>query len=158
MSLAAQTRAAVRESPLLLEALRTGIVNYAAAARALDIDGDIDAITAALRRFAADLEPREPGPRDARVTMHGGLERAPEGLLVVGGTGFAENDGELTGIMARGEIDANAVEHVLGVLRVYEVPVIAAGFSDDGLAVVVDRRDGAETLRRVEAALESVPG
>lgn len=158
MSLAAETRAAVRESPLLLEALRTGIVNYAAAARTLDIEGEIDAVTAALRRFAADLEPRETRPRDVRVTMHGGLERASDGLLVVGGAGFAENGGELTGIMALGDIDANAIEHVLGVLRSHDVPVTAAGFSNDTLVIVVDRLHGAEALRRVEAALGSVPG
>lgn len=157
MSLAADTREAVRESPLLFEALRAGVVNYAAAARSLDIDGDTEAVTAALRRFAADLEPRQTGSRSARVTMHSGLERSSDGLLSVGESGFDEGQGELTAVMATGEVDPGALEHVLGVLRTHEIAVEAAGTTRDNLAVVVDRRDGAETLRRVESALESAP-
>lgn len=158
MSLAADTRAAVRESPLLIEALRAGVVNYAAAARTIDVDGDPDAVTAALRRFAADLDAREPDAREVRVTMHAGLERADEGMLVVGGTGFVDSDGKLTGVMATGDVDAAAMEHVLGVLRIHEITVHAAGLADDTLVFVVDRRDGAAALRRVEGALEAVPG
>ena len=48
MSLAAETRAAVRARPWLLEALRAGVVNYAAAAESLDVDGDTDSIATAL--------------------------------------------------------------------------------------------------------------
>ena len=157
MSLAADTRAAVRESPLLFEALRAGVVNYAAAARSLDIDGETDAVTAALRRFAADLEPRETGPRDTRVTMHSGLEPAADGLLRVGDVGFDEGQGDLTAVMATGAVGAVALEHVLGVLRAHDITVDAAGVTDESLVVVVDRRDGAEALRRVESAMESVP-
>ena len=157
MSLAADTRAAVRESPLLFEALRAGVVNYAAAARSLDIDGDTDAVTAALRRFAADLEPRAAGRRSTRVTMHSGLEPAPEGLLRVGDSGFEEGQGELTAVMATGEVDPVVLEHVLGVLRTHEIAVEAAGVTGDSLIVVVHRREGAEALRRVESAMDSVP-
>lgn len=158
MSLAADTRAAVRERPMLFEALRAGVVNYTAAARTLDVEGETDAVTAALRRFAADLTAREPTSRDARVTMHSGLEPADDGLLVVGDSGFAQDDGDLTGIMATGDVDATALEHVLGVLRICGIDVEAAGVCGSGLIVVVDRRDGAETLRRTEAALAGVPG
>ncbi len=158
MSLAAETRAAVRERPLLFEALRAGVVNYTAAARSLEVGGDTDAVTAALRRFAADLAPREPLPKDVRVTMHSGLQPADEGVLAVGDSGYSEGDGDLTGIMATGDVDATALEHVLGVLRIHDIDVVAAGVSESGLVVVVDRRNGAETLRRTETALDGVPG
>lgn len=158
MSLAADTRAAVRERPLLYEALRAGVVNYTAAARTLDVGGDTDAVTAALRRFAGDLAAREPTPREVRVTMHSGLEPADEGLLSVGDSGFTEGNGDLTGILVTGDVDAHALEHVLGVLRIHDIAVEAAGVCGSGLVAVVDRRNGAETLRRTEAALEGVPG
>ena len=157
MSLAADTRAAVRESPFLFEALRAGVVNYAAVARSLDVDGDTEAVTAALRRFAADLEPRESGSRSTRVTMHSGLEPTADGLLRVGDSGFDEGQGDLTAVMATGEVDAVALEHVLGVLRTHDIAVEAAGVTKETLAVVVDRRDGAAALRRVESAMDSVP-
>jgi hypothetical protein len=60
MSLASETRDAVRARPFLHDALAAGVVNYAAAARALDIGGDVDAITAALRRFAEELSDPDP--------------------------------------------------------------------------------------------------
>ena len=54
MTVAAETRRAVRASPFLRDALRAGCVNYTAAARFLDV-GDEDAVVAALRRYAEDL-------------------------------------------------------------------------------------------------------
>jgi|APHM01.1.fsa_nt_gi hypothetical protein len=55
MSLAAETREAVRERPVLYDALRAGIVNYTAAAERLALNGDREAIATALRRFAESL-------------------------------------------------------------------------------------------------------
>ena len=163
MSLAAETREAVRARPFLLEGLRAGVVNYAAAARHLGVADDTEAVATALRRFAERLPEREVGERRARVTMHGDL--APDGpdeaepLLSVGGVGFADGDGRgsLTGILATGEVDAAALGHVLGVLAAEGVDVEAAGVAGDSLVVVVERRDGPAALRGVESALETVP-
>lgn len=64
MSLAADTREAVRERPVLYDALRAGIVNYTAAADTLDVEGDADAIATALRRFARSLSTEADGRAD----------------------------------------------------------------------------------------------
>lgn len=185
MSLAAETRAAVRARPFLLEGLRAGVVNYAAAARALDVAEDTEAVATALRRFAERLPKRETGERRARVTMHGELaavDSDAEGpLLSVGGRGFAEagegagdaggdgggssggdgsestGDGSLTGVLATGEVDPAALAHALGVLAANGVDARAAGVARDSMLVVVDRRDGPATVRAVEAALDAVP-
>ncbi|MDX1748043.1 MAG: hypothetical protein R3324_19085, partial [Halobacteriales archaeon] len=69
MSLAEDTRQAVRRRPWLLTALQAGVVNYAAAARSLDIGADLDAVATALRRFAERLPPFETHHCSARVTM-----------------------------------------------------------------------------------------
>ncbi|MFC7137407.1 hypothetical protein ACFQRB_15140 [Halobaculum litoreum] len=69
MTVAEETRAAVRERPFLYDALRAGVVNYAAAAATLDIDADPDAVATALRRHAAEIDARPPATGDARVTM-----------------------------------------------------------------------------------------
>lgn len=73
MSLAAETREAVRQRPFLLDALRAGVVNYTAAAEFLDLDGDAESIATALRRYAADLPAHATDARDTRVTMQSGV-------------------------------------------------------------------------------------
>ena len=60
MSLASETRDAVRARPFLYDALRAGVVNYTAAARELDVDGEVDAVATALRRFAEELAEYDP--------------------------------------------------------------------------------------------------
>jgi hypothetical protein len=57
MNVAERTREAVRRRPFLHDALAAGVVNYAAAAEFLDVDRGDDAVTAALRRYADDLDP-----------------------------------------------------------------------------------------------------
>ncbi|UPV73838.1 hypothetical protein M0R89_14990 [Halorussus limi] len=162
MSLAEETRAAARRRPFLLAALRAGVVNYTAAARSLsgDIDGDADSIATALRRFAESLPDRETESRSARVSMESGLgevETDEDALLSVGGTRLAPGEGSLTGVLAEGDADASALEHVLGRLDADGVAVRAAGFAGEGLLVVVERRDGPDALRIVEDALDVVP-
>ena len=160
MSLAAETREAVRARPFLLEGLRAGVVNYAAAARALDVADDTEAVATALRRFAERLPPRETGDRRARVTMHGGLSTDVEApLLSVGeiGVGESGDGGPLTGVLATGEVDPSALGHVLGVLAANGVEARAAGVAGESMLVVVDRRDGPATVQCVEAALDAVP-
>jgi len=75
MTVAADARAAVREHPFLETALRAGVVNYTAAARFLDVGAE-EAVAAALRRYAAELD--DYAPTDRRATV----PRATETLEV----------------------------------------------------------------------------
>ncbi|MBX0284819.1 DUF7523 family protein [Haloarcula salinisoli] len=155
MSLAAATRDAVRERPFLYDALAAGVVNYTAAARTLDVDGDTDAVATALRRFADELAD-EPGyESEARVSMQSGLGRVDDGdaLLVVGETRLAGGAGSLTGIVASGDLEPAALGDTLGRLRAADIAVEAAGVGDETLVVAVERRDGPDALRVVEAAV-----
>jgi hypothetical protein len=161
MSLAAATREAVRERPFLYDALRAGVVNYTAAARTLDIDGEEEAIATALRRFAEELDDNPAHESDGRVSMESGLGRvesadaASAAVLAVGDAAFAEGAGSLTGIVAAGDLSPEALADVLGRLRAADVSVEAAGVTDDALVVVVSRRAGPDALRVVEATVEA---
>jgi len=168
MSLAERTRAAVREHPFLLDGLRAGVVNYAAAARFLDV-GDEDAVVAALRRFAADLPDYEPPGARVSVRMERGfgLERidvAGDGdgdvcetavPLVLGGHALLPDEGSLTLIVARGDVDGPAAAGVLGRLAAADLVVEAAALGRDSLWVVVNGREGPNALRVVEETLSS---
>jgi len=164
MSLAERTREAVRANPFLFEALRAGVCNYTAAARYLDLGADDEeAVVAALRRYAADLPDYHPAGRKARVSMESGLARADtdEGtdpLLAVGDTAFAAGGGSFTGLLVNGTVDATVLRHVLGGLAAEDITVEAAGATEDAAVVVVGRRDGADAVRVVERALETVSG
>lgn len=178
MSLAAETRAAVRARPWLLEALRADVVNYAAAAASLDVDGDTDSIATALRRFAEDLPPAasadgdrdSDSDRDVVVRMRSGVglagidvavdddvsgsEADTETLLAVGGGRIVATDGSLTAVVVDGDVDSRALSAVVDRLRAENVLVDAAGVAGEELVVVVPRSDGANALRLVEDALE----
>ncbi|MFC5134331.1 MULTISPECIES: DUF7523 family protein [Haloferacaceae] len=172
MSLAADTREAVRERPFLLDALRAGVLNYSAAAAWLavegDLDGDADAIATALRRFRGDLPAYATDDRAASVTMRSGVgvvsddesttgsDPDDDPLLRVAGAAVVPS-GSHTALLATGEVDAAALSAALSRLDAADVAVAAAGVAGDSLAVVVDRRDGATALRVVEGALEAVP-
>jgi hypothetical protein len=155
MSLAAATRDAVRERPFLYDALRAGVVNYTAAARTLDVEGDTDAVATALRRFAEELPDGPAHDSEARVSMQSGLGRVDGGdaLLTVGDTRLGEGAGSLTGIVASGDLEPAGLGAVLGRLRGADIAVEAAGVGDETLVVVVQRRDGPDALRVVEAAV-----
>ena len=163
MSLAERTRDRANERPVLLEGLREGIVNYTAAARFLDVDGEVEAVATALRRYAEDLEPVERRECDARVTMHRGVGSADDvaavddPLLVVGDVPIVEDAGSETAILATGAVDSGALAHVLNRLVVEGIDPVGAGVTADALAVIVDGGDGVDALRVVEGALESVP-
>lgn len=156
MSLAADTRRAVRARPFLRDALRAGVVNYAAAARYLDL-GDEEAVVAALRRFERDLPDHDDPSVGARVTMERGLERTadPEDALVrVGDTSLASGGGELTAVIASGDgVDPRALGLVLRRLDGEGVAVAAAGAADGVALVAVLNRDGPDALRYVEDTL-----
>lgn len=167
-SLAERTRAAVDDRPFLRCALAAGVVNYAAAARLLDVSGETDAVATALRRYADDLS-YATGDAGARVTMESGLGRVDgresgsghggdgDGLLAVNGTAYASGAGSLTCVLAVGDVDARALAAVLSQLDATDVDPDAAGVAGDALVVVVDRRDGPRALRVVEDALDGVP-
>ena len=168
MSLAAETRAAVRERPWLLSALRAGVVNYAAAAESLSVDGDREAIATALRRFEADLSPMEAETRDVTVRMRSGVELVDDDaerataagsdtVLSVGGAKITPTGGGLTAITVDGEVDARALTAVVDRLDAESIVVDAAGVTGDRLVIVVPRSDGAAALRTVEAAVAAVP-
>lgn len=155
MSLAAATRDAVRERPFLYDALRAGVVNYTAAARTLDVEGDTDAVATALRRFADELADGPGQESEARVSMRSGLGRVDDGaaLLAVGDTRLADGAGSLTGIVATGDVSPAALGDVLGRLRAADIDAEAAGVGDETLVVVVERRAGPDALRVVEGAV-----
>lgn len=159
MSLAAEAREAVQDRPFLFEALRAGVVNYSAAARAIDLGEDEAAVATALRRYAEELPDRASSDRQVTVTMQSGLGTATDsaGLLAVNGHAYAAADGDLTGVLATGDLDPTALRHVLGRLETAGIVPVAAGVADGALSVVVDRRDGPGTVQAVERALEAVP-
>jgi hypothetical protein len=160
MSLAARTREAAADRPFLVDALGAGVVNYTAAARFLDVDGDVDAVATALRRFADELPAYETEGRETRVTMQSGLGEVADpddALLVVGDSALAPTGGSLRGVLATGHVDAPALATVLRRLSAANVSVEAAGTAGDALLVVVDSRDGADAVRTVEDALDAVP-
>jgi hypothetical protein len=155
MSLAAATRDAVRERPFLYDGLRAGVVNYTAAARLLDVEGDTDAVATALRRFGEELTDDPAHESRASVSMRSGLGRTANGdaLLVVGDTRLGDGAGSLTGIVASGEVSAAALGDVLGRLRAADIAVETAGVGEETLIIVVERRAGPDALRVVEGAV-----
>ncbi len=162
-SLAESTREAVRNQPFLQTALRAGVLNYTAAARYLPVEGDLEAIATALRRYAEELPAYEPGGIDARVRMQSGAgpvddsgDRDAEGdvLLSVGGLTVAAGDGDKTAIIATGSLEPTALAPILQALEIAAIEPTAAAVGDGTLLVIVDRRAGVNALRTVEAALE----
>ncbi|MEF8808810.1 DUF7523 family protein [Natronomonas sp.] len=158
MTVAADTREALRRRPFLETALRAGVVNYTAAARFLDV-GETEAVAAALRRYAEELEDYEESDRRASVSMRSGVGPVDAGgetadaLLQVGETAFTADGGDYTAVVADGDVDASALVDVLGRLRTADVAVEAAAAAEGTLAVVVGRRAGANAVRAVEDAL-----
>ena len=160
MTLAEDAREAARRRPALLGALRAGVVNYTAAARALGdaVDGDTESVATALRRFAETLPDRETRDRDTRVSMQSGLGEVDadgsgdDALLAVGGTALEPGAGSLTAVLADGDVDGRELAHVLDRLDAEDVTVRTAGVADGTLAVAVARRDGPDALRAAPAA------
>lgn len=162
-SLAAETRTAVRRHPFLYEALRAGVVNYAGAARFLAAeldDADVEPIIAALRRYGDDLQEFEMEDRGVRVTMQsrlGETTSSTDALFEIGDVAYAPDEGTLTGVMATGDVDADALAEVLARFRTAGITAEAAGVAGETLLAVVDRRDGADAVRVVEDAVATTP-
>ncbi|MFC3476414.1 DUF7523 family protein [Halobacterium litoreum] len=157
MSVAGETRAAVDDHPFLRRALRAGVVNHAAAARFVDVAGDEDAVAAAIRRYGEELPAFAAGDRSAHVSMQSGLGESEDGLLAVAGTGFAPGEGDLTALLASGDVDSRSLAFALERLHAAGVDPVAAGVAGETLAVVVTRRAAADALRIVEDAVVAVP-
>jgi len=162
-SLAARTREAAREHPFLVTALAAGVVNYAAAARFLDVEGDPEAVGTALSRYADELAFDE-RRRRAPVTMQSGVAVADatdgtdaDPLLVVGDVAVRGEGGDHTALLATGDVDAVALGTVLSRLAGTGIRPVAAGVGGETLVVVVPAGDGPDALRATEAALEGVP-
>lgn len=155
MSVAADTRAAVRDRPFLRSALRAGVVNYTAAARHLDV-GDQEAVAAALRRFADELpEYAHPATdRSVRVAMESGFGTGDpdDALIVVGDLALVPDAGSTTALLARGDVSPAVFRAAIQRLEVADVEIEAAGLGADLFVVAVPRRDGPDALRGVESA------
>lgn len=160
MSLAAQTRTAVRKHPFLLDALRAGVLNYTAAARFLDVEGDEEAIATALRRYGEELDGYEETATSATVTMQRrvGIAQAPapDALFQLGDVGVTA-DGPYTAISASGDVPPEALGAVCGHLRAAGIDLAAAAGVDGEVTLVVDTDDAVDALRIVEDAVESLP-
>ncbi|QFU83757.1 DUF7523 family protein [Natronorubrum aibiense] len=161
MSLAAETRRAADANPFLVAALRAGVVNYTAAARFLEVDGETDAIATALRRYAEELSTYETKSRDVQVRMESGIgpieTGTDEALLALGDTAVGPSSGERTAILATGDVDARVLAEAIEHLSLEGLVPNSAAVGDGVLLVVVDRLEGANALRAVERALEAVP-
>ena len=158
MTKAATTRDAIDDHPFLRQALSAGVVNHAAAARFLDVDGDEEAVATAIRRYGEELSNFDAGERAATVSMESGLGPSEDGLLVVSGHGYAPGEGCLTALLANGDVDSRALSFALDRLHAADVEPVAAGVAEGALALLVERRDAADALRVVDDALESEIG
>lgn len=147
-SLAAQTRAAVDAHPFLRDALRAEVLNFAAAARFLDVEGEEEAVATALRRYAADLPPIRSREGSVRVTMHRGIDSA-DPVLTVGDRSPA---GDATAILAVGDVDAHLLGVVANRLDGSEVTTRGLGLAGDALVAIVDRGAGRVAVEIVEDA------
>lgn len=150
-SLAADTRTAVDEAPFIRDGLRAGVVNFAAAARFLDVDGDEDAIATALRRYADELPALTAEGRDLRVQMQSGVE---SDILRVDGETPSVGEESVTAILANGEPDPAMCGDALSRLAAAEVSVLGAGLTDRSALFLVPKRQGANALRLIEQAAE----
>ncbi|MFB6093763.1 MAG: hypothetical protein ABEJ77_02330 [Halanaeroarchaeum sp.] len=147
-SLAAQTREAVDAHPFVRDALRAEVLNFAAAARYLDVEGGQEAIATALRRYAAELPPIQSRDGAVRVTMRRGID-PDEPILAVGDRLPAASS---TAVLAVGDVDARLAATVADRLAASDVGIEGLGLVGDGLIAVVERGGGRVALDAVEDA------
>lgn len=157
MSLAEETRRAVRSYPFLYEALRAGVLNYTATARFLDL-GEVETVTAALRRYGEELDTeKQEIVTDVQVRMQSGLECQSDSgnaLLSVGDRAYGPaSGGSLTGIIVSGDLTQSVLAEVLDQCRIKEITIESAAVCEETLVAVTDQRDGPTVLRIVEDVL-----
>ncbi|MFB6086800.1 MAG: hypothetical protein ABEJ84_08385 [Halodesulfurarchaeum sp.] len=146
-SIAAETRREIENSPHLRQALRAGIVNFTAAARKLDVSGETEAVASALRRYAEELPPLETD-HAVRVRMERGVDH---GAVTVQGTSPDAEDH--TAISLDGEIPPELFGRVLSAFAGTDLEICGAGVVDGSGVVLVNRGDGSQALRLIEAVL-----
>ncbi len=139
MSLAASTRRKVKNTPYLYDALRAGIVNYSAAARMLDLEGEDTAVSVSLQRLSKDLSPLEMSSVDANITIN------------------SDEVKQRVKILIEGSVDAKILSHLILVCHMNEIHVREASMEDKKINIVVGWKDGPNSLRLIEMALLSVP-
>ena len=152
MSIAERTRDAVDQRPFLVEALRAGVVNYTAAARYLDI-GETDAVAAALRRYAKELPAEPPTSGDVRLRMITGIGHSSaddDAVLTIGSSAFVPEDGDLTAVVAEGDITTSQAAAILSRLALDETAIDGMAADHERLILVTDRRAAPSVLRVVE--------
>jgi len=138
MSLAAITRRAVRKTPYLYDALRAGIVNYSAAARMLNLEGQDAAISVSLQRLSKELPPLEMASIDANITIS------------------SDETKQRAKIVIEGPVDAKALSHLILVCHMNGIRIIEASIVMGEIDIVVEWKDGPNSLRLIERALESI--
>ncbi len=148
-SIAAKTRRAIDQRPSLRHALRAGVLNYTAAARLLEIDGDTGAVASALRRYASELPPL--GSRDHSIRVRMERDVSPEALTLFDTHPGDEN---LTAITLEGTLDPTVFARVLSSISAGDVTVKGAGQLEDQGVVLVADADASRALRLVEAAID----
>ncbi len=152
MTIAEDTRVALRRHPFLREALQTGVINYTAAARFLDV-GEVEAVAAALRRLSAELPPGEPTSRDVRIRIIrdiGQVGTTEDALLQIGEDLLGPADAGETALQVEGTLDAGYVGAVCTRMGAERLSIAAAGWTDDRLILVVERTDVADAIRILE--------
>ena len=159
MTIAEVTREATRRHPWLIEALRAGVVNFAAAARFLDV-GDDEAVAAALRRFADDLPALDVDRPNVRIRMRRDVDRADLAADDLLPATSADGEGEpssLTALIVRGDVAPGHVAVVLTRLEQAGIHVSAVAAADSRATIAVPRADGARALRMVESTVTTGP-
>jgi|TARA_Y100000817_G_scaffold307468_1_gene293978 hypothetical protein len=139
MSLAAITRREVRKTPYLYDAIRAGIVNYSAAARMLDLEGQDTAVSVSLQRLNKELPPLEMARIDANITIS------------------SDEINQQVKIVVEGPVDAKILSHFILVCHMNEIQIIEASISMGEIQIVVEWKEGPNALRIIERALESIP-
>ena len=139
MSLAAITRREVRKTPYLYDAIRAGIVNYSAAARMLDLEGQDAGVSASLQRLSKELRPLEMVRIDANITIS------------------SDETKQQAKVAVEGPVDAKILSHLILVCHMNGICIIEASILMGEIEIVVEWKDGPNSLRLIERALESIP-
>lgn len=165
MSRAEQARTAIRTQPFIHEALRAGVLNYHAAARLLDVDGDPEAIATALRRYEETLDsPTASGtPPIVRLERNVGITDGPgdDPLLTVDGL-TVTSEGDYAAVLVTGMETTRAFAKAVTRVTLSDIPLRATGgaFPSAGTATavfVVPTERGTDALREIEATIGDRP-
>lgn len=161
MSLASRARSEVDRYPFLRRGLQAGVINYTAAARFLDIDGDIDAVATALRRYANELDDPRFSDRTVAIRMQSGVDLRTETddrLLVVDDVGVESDGGPYTAISVSGAIEIDRYRRALAILDAEGIETVASGISDETMVVITPNQQAARAVDVIEAVMQTGRG